>query len=171
MHCTTSQRTQVADLVRPTARTAPRTLRASNDDRQRVLDQLQAQYVAGRLTSEELEERIERGVAARTLGDLDALVADLPDAGASSADRTSPRRSRPSSHWGHRQFGHDGEKGLRAHAISYLLVMALLVAIWALTTPGGYFWPVWPMLGWGIGLASHGLGQRLGDRQSVVGRS
>ena len=21
----------------------------------------------------------------------------------------------------------------------------------------GYFWPIWPMLGWGIGLASHGL--------------
>jgi hypothetical protein len=35
--------------------------------------------------------------------------------------------------------------------------MALLVTIWLLTTPGGYFWPVWPMLGWGFGLASHGL--------------
>ncbi|MBA3437053.1 MAG: XRE family transcriptional regulator, partial [Thermoleophilaceae bacterium] len=29
--------------------------------------------------------------------------------------------------------------------------MALLVAIWALTGEG-YFWPVWPALGWGIGL-------------------
>lgn len=38
--------------------------------------------------------------------------------------------------------------------------MALLVTIWLLTTSSGYFWPVWPMLGWGIGLASHGLAAR-----------
>jgi hypothetical protein len=34
---------------------------------------------------------------------------------------------------------------------AYLSVMALLVAIWALTG-AGYFWPVWPALGWGAGL-------------------
>ena len=32
--------------------------------------------------------------------------------------------------------------------------MALLVVIWALTG-AGYFWPIWPMLGWGIGVLSH----------------
>lgn len=31
----------------------------------------------------------------------------------------------------------------------WLALVALLVAIWALTTPGGYFWPVWPALGTG----------------------
>lgn len=49
------------------------------------------------------------------------------------------------------------KQGFRAHATSYVLVMALLVMIWLMTSPGGYFWPMWPMLGWGIGLASHGL--------------
>ena len=44
--------------------------------------------------------------------------------------------------------------------------MALLVTIWLLTTPGGYFWPVWPMLGWGIGLASHGLATRVGSARA-----
>ena len=34
------------------------------------------------------------------------------------------------------------------------MVMALLVAIWALTGMG-YFWPIWPALGWGIGIVSH----------------
>ena len=59
-----------------------------------------------------------------------------------------------------------GEKSFQAHATSYLLVMALLVTIWLLTTPGGYFWPIWPALGWGIGLASHGLATRgLGGRR------
>jgi hypothetical protein len=37
------------------------------------------------------------------------------------------------------------------------MVMVLLVVIWAVTG-AGYFWPVWPMLGWGIGLFSHGAG-------------
>ena len=36
--------------------------------------------------------------------------------------------------------------------MTYLAVSALLVAIWALTG-AGYFWPIWPMLGWGVGVA------------------
>lgn len=43
------------------------------------------------------------------------------------------------------------------HARSYVLVNALLVAIWTLTMFGGYFWPMWPMLGWGIGLVAHAM--------------
>lgn len=31
-----------------------------------------------------------------------------------------------------------------------------LVVLWAMTTgPTGFFWPVFPVLGWGIGLAFH----------------
>jgi hypothetical protein len=43
------------------------------------------------------------------------------------------------------------------HARSYVLVNLLLVAIWAVTMPGGYFWPVWPLLGWGVGLVGHAM--------------
>jgi hypothetical protein len=43
------------------------------------------------------------------------------------------------------------------HARSYVLVNALLVAIWAITMFGGYFWPMWPILGWGIGLVAHAM--------------
>jgi DUF1707 SHOCT-like domain/2TM domain len=133
---------------------APRMTRAGDDDRRRVMDLLQAHYVAGRLSATELEERIERALAARVLADLDALLADLPRIG-TPADERSPqighgRRSKRARHRG-------GRKPFRAHAASYLMVMVFLVAIWLLTTPGGYFWPVWPMLGWGIGLASHAL--------------
>ena len=35
--------------------------------------------------------------------------------------------------------------------LSYVLVNAFLIGIWALGD-GGFFWPVWCMLGWGIGL-------------------
>lgn len=44
--------------------------------------------------------------------------------------------------------------GLRWHATVYLAVNALLVLIWA-ATGAGYFWPVWPIAGWGIGLVFH----------------
>jgi hypothetical protein len=155
----------VAGLTGPAA---PRTLRASNDDRQRVLDLLQAHYVAGRLTSSELEERIERAVAARTLGDLDAELTDLPSVPTSPPEGPAHQRRRHSKERWMPETSDLNEKGLRAHATSYLLVMAMLVAIWALTTPGGYFWPVWPMLGWGIGLASHAFGRTVKSPPSIA---
>jgi signal transduction histidine kinase len=43
---------------------------------------------------------------------------------------------------------------LQSHAVVYALVMALLVFIW-LTTGAGYFWPQWPIAGWGLLLALH----------------
>ena len=46
------------------------------------------------------------------------------------------------------------KRELRQHLTSYAIVMAGLWAIWALTSRG-YPWPIWPMLGWGIGLAFH----------------
>jgi hypothetical protein len=47
------------------------------------------------------------------------------------------------------------KRGFRVHAAIYLVVNSLLVVIWALSG-AGYFWPIWAMLGWGIGLAFHG---------------
>jgi uncharacterized membrane protein len=44
------------------------------------------------------------------------------------------------------------KRDLRSHAVAYVLVNALLIAIWAVTS-GGFFWPVFPLLGWGIALA------------------
>jgi hypothetical protein len=35
---------------------------------------------------------------------------------------------------------------------AYVIVNSMLVVIWALSS-GGYFWPIWPIVGWGIGLA------------------
>lgn len=40
----------------------------------------------------------------------------------------------------------------RQHLTSYLIVNGMLVVIWAIAGRG-YFWPIWPILGWGVGLA------------------
>jgi len=53
-------------------------MRAAAADRERTLDVLKAAYGEGRLTKEEFDARSARAMAARTYGELTALVADLP---------------------------------------------------------------------------------------------
>ena len=55
-----------------------RSLRAADSDREAVADILREQHLAGRLDSDELQERIDRCYSAKTYADLDAVVADLP---------------------------------------------------------------------------------------------
>lgn len=45
------------------------------------------------------------------------------------------------------------KRGLQAHLLAYVMVNLLLNALWFLTMPGGFYWPIFPLLGWGIGLA------------------
>jgi hypothetical protein len=56
-------------------------IRASDRDRDTAIDQLAAALADGRLTGDEHAERLTQAAAARTLGDLRALTADLPAAG------------------------------------------------------------------------------------------
>jgi hypothetical protein len=53
-------------------------LRASDADREQAVARLRHATAEGRLTAQELEERLEALFAARTYGELDALLADLP---------------------------------------------------------------------------------------------
>ncbi|MFJ7176614.1 DUF1707 domain-containing protein [Streptomyces massasporeus] len=57
-------------------------VRASHADRDRVVDVLRVAAGDGRLTLEELEERLETALSARTVGELAVLTADLPAAAA-----------------------------------------------------------------------------------------
>ncbi len=59
------------------SRNAPRDLRASDADRERVLSVLAEAVSDGRLTPDEHAGRVERAAAARTLGDLVGLTTDL----------------------------------------------------------------------------------------------
>ena len=55
-------------------------LRASHEDRDRVIELLRMAAGDGRLTADELDERLERALSARTYGELAALTEDLPAA-------------------------------------------------------------------------------------------
>jgi Domain of unknown function (DUF1707) len=54
-------------------------IRISDADRERVAARLRDHYAEGRLSSEELDERITATLSAKTFGDLRGVMADLPD--------------------------------------------------------------------------------------------
>ncbi len=65
---------------------------AADADRDRVAEQLRQAAVEGRIFAHELEERLGRALSARTYGELDALVADLPSAAATTRPRSRTAR-------------------------------------------------------------------------------
>ena len=54
------------------------------------------------------------------------------------------------------------KRGFWVHASIYLAVIAFLFLIWATTSSSTYPWPIWPMLGWGIGVIAHGASVYIG---------
>ena len=46
-------------------------------------------------------------------------------------------------------------RDFHGHLLIYLLVNTFLVVIWAATTPDSIFWPIFPMVGWGIGVVAN----------------
>ena len=53
-------------------------IRASDEDRDRVVAMLREHHAVGRLTVDEFNERLDKAYAATTMGDLDELLTDLP---------------------------------------------------------------------------------------------
>lgn len=46
------------------------------------------------------------------------------------------------------------KRDFRGHVFIYVAVNTMLVVIWAVTG-AGFFWPIFPILGWGIGVAAN----------------
>ena len=79
-------------------------LRVSDADRDRAIAELSEHYQAGRLTTEEFEDRTGRALQARTSADLAALFTDLPRrqapvTSAAASAPASPGRSSPGRSW------------------------------------------------------------------------
>ena len=67
-------------------------LRASHDDRDRVVEVLRVSAGDGRLSAEELDQRLELALTARTYGELATLISDLPASGSvTSVPATAPK--------------------------------------------------------------------------------
>jgi hypothetical protein len=130
-------------------------IRASDDDRDRTASLLREHHAAGRLTPEEFNERLDQTFAAKTLGDLDELLSDLPaidlyrlpHAGmapgtpgplpATTSSAARPGRFSP---------------GWQAAWGSWFTASAVLIVIWVLAGMG-YPWFAWIVAPWGVMLA------------------
>jgi hypothetical protein len=126
-------------------------LRAADSDRQFVAERLKAALNEGRLNLSEYDERLAKAYAARTYGELDSLLDDLP---ASITGRGSVVPAQPSvpdpvgqptgavsprvPHW------------LEAIWGGWLTCSVICTVIYLLTSPGGYFWPIWVIAPWGV---------------------
>jgi hypothetical protein len=125
------QPTETADTA-----SAPPALRASDAERERTATLLRDHAAAGRLTPEELGERLDVAYAARTVGELDALTHDLPQASAPHAPR--PRA---------RALDRPGARERALHAIGFVVLLNVACnAIWLATGAGGSWWPKWVLL-------------------------
>jgi hypothetical protein len=82
--------------MEPYRETGPSGIRASDQERDATVQRLQVAFAEGRLADGEFDERMRAALAARTHGDLDELLVDLPAATAPVAPRpVTPQGSGP----------------------------------------------------------------------------
>ncbi len=131
-----------------TAPIAP-SVRAGDRERERVANQLGSALAQGYLEMGEYETRLQAAFAAHTIAELRDIVADLPLA---QLRRNDPRRRAA------RRAA--ARRGVQIHLAGYLAMVVIVLTVWlavGLTAGAWYFWPVWPILGAGIGVIGHAL--------------
>jgi hypothetical protein len=130
-------------------------MRAADSDRQAVADKLKQALDEGRLDLAEYDERLQRTYAARTYGDLDGLLDDLPTVSPvphpGAVPQAVPRTAAPPAPSRAGQL-------VRGWLGGFGGVFVVCVVIWGITSVASghfqYFWPMWlliPMLVGGMG--------------------
>jgi hypothetical protein len=120
-------------------------MRAGDADRKVVADQLKAALDEGRLDLSEYDERIQRAYGAKTFGDLNGLLDDLPGtvpvARSQIQPATAPAAPVPQGVTGGQVARWVGPYGG---------VFVVCVLIWGITSAAAgeltYFWPVWLLI-------------------------
>jgi hypothetical protein len=106
-------------------------MRVADDDREQLVAELREHALAGRLSSEELEERVGGAYSAVTRADLDALRSDLPVSSTTIAVELNRRKGQLRRRLAQEAGGSAG-------------VSALAVGVWLVTGHHhGDFWPAW----------------------------
>jgi uncharacterized protein DUF1707 len=105
----------------------PPDLLVSDSDRARVTSQLREHYEAGRLTLEEFQDRLDEAQAARTEGQLQNVLRQLPVAKLPTVKLRDTR-------W-------------QSLALQYALVNVVTICVWLFSGAHGGFWPKWVLLG------------------------
>ena len=104
-------------------------LLVADDDRAKAAEELREHHDAGRLTVEEFEERLAEANSARTRGDLEHALRQLPHNEPPASLRPRDRR------WS-------------SLALQYVLVNVVCILVWLFSGNGIHdFWPKWVLLG------------------------
>jgi hypothetical protein len=126
-------------------------LRASDEDRDRTAGLLREHHALGRLNSDEFSERLDKTFAARTIGELEQLLKDLPRMDLyrlpDSELTRQPKQAQPAV----RPSGHMSGAWRSAWGV-YLTVNLVCLVVWALSD-FGYPWFLWVAGPWGAVLA------------------
>jgi hypothetical protein len=109
-------------------------VRASDADREKIVDRLRQAMNEGRLSLPEFDERLQQVYAAKTYGELTPLLSDLP----------AQRESQPERATGIPQW-------ITIMWTPWVFVNVLCVVIY-LATGAGYIWPFWVAVPWGLAL-------------------
>ncbi len=125
-------------------------IRASDADRDRTVAALREHLAAGRLTTEEFDERLDKAYAAKTLGELDALMVDLPKTGLEQPPDASLHRAAGRPPLPGRQSGGSVEArpgrfspAWQAAWGSWLGISLVFFAIWLVSGGSGGLWFLW----------------------------
>jgi Domain of unknown function (DUF1707) len=114
----------------------PSGLRVSDQQRDQTAQAIREHFAAGRLTEDELNERLQAALQARTDADLAALVKDLPALPISPRERKAELAQRRG----------ELRRRLLQEAGGGVVVFAVCTAIWLGSGAHGQFWPVWVAL-------------------------
>lgn len=130
-------------------------VRIGNGERERVREVLTRHAGEGRLTLDELSERLGEVYAAKTAADLDHALRELPP-----LQREQPAR--------------ETRRAPASTAVGRFALLAVaMVAIWAVfavTTGATYFWPVWPIMAIGFKAARFQGARFQGARWGTCGQ-
>lgn len=136
----------MSSIVTPAATTS---FLVGDRDRDTTAELLGLALAQGYLDMTEYESRLQTVYDAHTAPDLRLLTSDLPVA---ELRRNDPRRraARTAA----------ARRGIHLHVAAYLAMVVIVLTVWLAVGLGGgswYFWPVWPILGAGIGVLAHAL--------------
>jgi hypothetical protein len=131
-------------------------LRAADVDRSYVADILKKAVDEGRLSLSEYDERLQRTYSARTYGDLDKVILDLPRPSRRSAVQPAASVHPPISTGGwappHQAAAKDADWLRRAWA-AWAIAVSVNVVVWLIvsvtTADFIYPWPLWVAGPWG----------------------
>jgi hypothetical protein len=136
-------------------------IRASDEDRDRAASLLREHHAVGRLTPEEFAERLDKVYEAKTVGELDELMADLPGIDLYRLPHASmPRYRQPGPGASSALSALRGQGGVvsgrgrfspawAAAWGSWFSVSLVCFVIWALSGAGQGLWPLWVAGPWG----------------------